>query len=136
MRWGVVALGLSLLTLLISCGGGSNTPSSRTLTGTWSVTVTSQAFNASGTATIQLQQNGNSVTGSASLTGTPCATSAPLTGTISGSDLSFQLSENGQVVTLTGTVNSSLTSMSGTYSAPSGGCTNGDFGTWSATKQS
>ncbi len=106
-----------------------------TLTGTWQFTAVSSIFPITTTGTGTLQQNGTSVTGQLTLSGTPCATTAALTGTINGTNLTFQLNENGQPVSFTGTANANLTSASGNYSAQAGGCTSGDFGTWTAAKQ-
>jgi hypothetical protein len=120
---------------LVSCGGGSmnNSPSSSpTLTGAWQFTATSTAFGLVVTGDGTLQQSGTSVTGEVTLSGTPCATDAALSGSVSGTAVTFQLQENGQPVNFTGTTNAGFNSMSGSYTAPSGGCTNGDFGTWSA----
>jgi hypothetical protein len=130
----------SLVLMTVFCAGcftscAGNSSSAPDLTGTWSFTVVSQAFGATASATAQLTQSGNSVTGTVSLNGTPCATSAPVTGTVSGTNVSFLVDENGQAASLTGTANSKFSMISGTYTTPNGGCTNGDFGTWSGTKQ-
>lgn len=105
------------------------------LNGTWQFIAVSSLYPITTTGAGTLQQTGNSVTGQLTLSGTPCATTAALSGTINGTNLTFQLNENGQFVNFTGTANANFTSASGTYSAPQGGCTSGDFGTWSATKQ-
>ncbi len=130
-------LGLLLLCgCLVGCGSSGSSSSSPSLTGNWQITINSTAFGATGTGSGAVQQNGSSVTGTLTLSGTPCATTASLSGSISGTTVTLQLEEGDQLVNLRGTANSGLTSMSGSYTAPSGGCTNGDFGTWSATKTS
>jgi hypothetical protein len=48
--------------------------------------------------------------------------------------VSFSVVEGTQTVSVTGTANSTLASMSGTYTAPAGGCLNGDYGSWAASK--
>jgi hypothetical protein len=117
---------------LAGCGGSSS--SGPNLSGNWQFTANSTAFGLTVTGSGTFRQSGSSVTGSVTLSGTPCATTAAVTGSISGATVTLQLQEGTQPVNFTGTVNSSLNSISGTYTAPSGGCTNGDFGTWSATR--
>jgi len=119
---------------LLSCGGGSGN-SSQTVSGNWQFTSTSMAFFGNGTSgTATLTQNGSSVSGTVTLTGTPCATSGSLSGTVSGSTFNFTLQEGSQSVSFVGQLNSVFTEATGTYTAPAGGCTNGDQGTWTATK--
>ena len=125
---------LALLGSLIGCGSGNNSSSGGPLTGQWQITAHSQAFSETSTGNGSIQQNGNSITGNLTLSGSPCATSASLSGSISGLNVTLNINEGGQQVTLTGVVNSAYSSISGNYTAPSGGCTNGDFGTWSASK--
>lgn len=116
---------------LAGCGSSSHP----NMTGNWTFVVTSTAFGGSGTGVVALTQSGSSISGTLNFSGgTPCAASPSLTGTVSGTNLSLQLNENGQTVSLTGTANSSFSAASGDYTAPAGGCTNGDFGTWTATK--
>ena len=132
-------LGIILICGLIGCGGGSSNNSSTAvinLSGDWQITGHSTLFDFTDTGSATLQQSGNSVTGTVTLSGTPCATSGTVSGSISGTTLIFQIEEGTQPVNFTGTVNSAGTSASGSYTAPSGGCTNGDYGTWSATKTS
>jgi hypothetical protein len=129
-------LGLILVCGLAGCGSSSNNNSGAltNLSGDWQITGHSTLFDFTATGSAVLQQSGTSVTGTATLTGTPCATTATLSGSVSGRALTFQIEEGAQPVNFTGTVNSAGTSTSGYYTAPSGGCTNGDYGTWSATK--
>jgi hypothetical protein len=126
---------LFLCGCLVGCGGSSNS-SSPSLSGVWQFTAHSSASGSTFTGSGTLQQSGSSVSGSITLSGSPCATSATLSGGISGTTVTFQLELGDQPVNFTGTANSGLTSLSGNYTAPSGGCTNGDYGTWSATKTS
>ena len=104
------------------------------LTGYWTFAAQSTVFGFQSGASGQLTQNGNSVSGQLSLSGTPCASSAVVSGMVSGSSMSMTLNENGQLVTFSGTVSSDGSSANGTYVAPPGGCTNGDHGTWSGVK--
>lgn len=126
---------IALLVSLLGCGGGSLSSAPPTVNGTWQLVGKSSVFNVTVTGTGTLAQSGKSVTGTLTLSGTPCATTAPLSGTISNNAFTFQVTEGTQPVSFTGTLNSSFTSASGTYAAPTGGCTAGDSGTWSATKQ-
>jgi len=124
---------ISLALTLVACGSGSSL-SLQTVDGAWNFELTSSALGgASYTGSVILAQSGSKVTGTMTLTNAPCATSAPLTGTVSGSDVSFQVTEGGQVVTLNGAINSVFSSMSGSYTAAPGGCLNGDHGSWAAS---
>ena len=129
---------LVLCALTVGCGGGTMNSSSGSanFTGTWQFTGDSTAFVLTFTGNGSLQQSGNSVTGQLSLSGSPCATSAALNGRANGTGLTFQLQEGNQAVSFTGTADSSFSSASGNYTAPAGGCLNGDMGTWTATKVS
>jgi hypothetical protein len=132
-----IILSLILLCSLMGCGSSSsNSGSSQNLnlSGDWQITGHSTLFDFTDTGSAVLQQSGSSVTGTVTLSGTPCASTATVSGSVSGTALTFQVMEGTQPVNFTGTVNAAGTSMSGNYTAPSGGCTNGDYGTWSASK--
>jgi len=130
-------LGLILLCSLVGCGSSStNSSSPLNLSGDWQITGHSTLFDFADTGSATIQQSGSSVTGTVTLSGTPCASTATLSGSISGTAVTVQIEEGDQPVNFTGTANAAGTSMSGNYTAPSGGCTNGDYGTWSATKTS
>jgi outer membrane biogenesis lipoprotein LolB len=127
-------LGMLLLLCVVLPGCGNNSSSGPNLTGSWQFTVTSSANGNTYNGSASITQSSTSVSGTVTFSNDPCATAAPLAGSISGTSLSLQVTEGTQVVDLTGTVNSGSTAMSGTYSAPSGGCTEGDFGSWAASK--
>ena len=137
-----VALGLLLLSgtlvaqdYVIStvAGGTSSTPGN--MAGSWQFSGQSSIFGIEFSATGQIVQVGNAISGQLAISGTPCATSAAFTGTVSATGaLTINLNENGQVVVFSGTLASDGNSASGTYGAPSGGCTNGDTGTWSGQR--
>lgn len=128
---------LVLLALCLGCGSGNGSSSpSGTMAGNWNFSAKSSMFGITVSGTGQLQQTvSGGVSGTINLSGTPCATTASLSGTLNGQNLSFGLEEGEQTVNFTGTVNSSFNAASGNYGAPAGGCTNGDTGTWTATKQ-
>jgi len=129
--------GIIALFFVTGCGGGK--PLLPSLSGTWIIVKlsapTSPTF-AKVIGTGKLIQNGNSVSGTFALSGSPCASrSSKITGTVTGTSLSLQLQEGDQSVSLTGTVDSGFTKASGTYTTPSEGCLKGDFGDWTASKQ-
>src|SRR5271170_4081357 len=128
------ALGL-LLIFLSACGGGGNSSSTPVnMAGNWQFTGNSTKFAYTDTAAGQINQNGSSVSGTLSLSGSPCAQTADFSGTLNGTSLSATLDESGQNVSFNGTVSADGNSASGNYTAPSGGCTNGDTGTWSGSR--
>jgi hypothetical protein len=104
------------------------------MAGKWQITGHSTKFPLDVTGTGTLQQSGNSVSGQVGLSGTPCALTARLAGMVSGTSFNFQLQEGVQLVSFAGVITSNGNAVSGTYMAPSGGCTNGDVGTWTANK--
>ena len=127
---------VAVLCFLSSCGGGGNSGSVINMAGNWQFDAASTVFELSYTATGQVNQNGSSVSGTMNLSGTPCAESADFTGSVSGTNLSATLDENGQNVSFNGTLAANGSSVSGTYTAPAGGCTNGDAGTFTGTRVS
>jgi hypothetical protein len=127
-----VAFVLASLGVLGSCGGGgggNGGGSPISLAGNWQFTATSSVFDITTTATGQVNQDGSSLSGTLALSGTPCADMASFAGTVNGNELMGTLNENGQTVTMMGTVSADGNSGSGTYTTPAGGCTNGDHGT-------
>ena len=133
----LLCLGISSCALLSGCGGGgggtSQTGQVLNLAGNWQAnTISNFGFNTflSGTIT----QSGSSISGTMSISGSPCANSGALSGTVSGSSVTLSLAEGTQSVSLTGTASANGNSITGTYQAPTGGCTNGDSGTFTATK--
>ena len=125
-----------LLLSCIACGNSStvNTPATQNMNGTWHFTAHSQSFGYVITGTANIQQTGSTIKGQTTVSGSPCADSASISGTVSGDSVTMELNENGDIVTFTGTLNSAFTSGSGSYAA-SLGCTNGDQGSWTATKE-
>jgi len=132
--------------LLCGCLVGCGSSSAANLNGSWHFTLKSSAdgntYN--GTASITQSKQPVNTTGAGSLehmltgvlkfTANPCATAAPMSGTITVSSVILTITEDGQPVSLTGSANATFTAMSGSYTAPFGGCTGGDFGSWTASK--
>jgi hypothetical protein len=57
-----------------------------------------------------------------------------MSGTLDGNSINMTLSENGQNVIFTGKMTNNGSSANGSYTAATGGCTNGDTGTWVGNK--
>lgn len=125
-------LGLVIaLAFILGCGSSST----HSINGAWQFTLTSTAspgLSFTGNTTLTAS-GGTGITGTMTFSNNPCATSALVTGGISGPNVLFQITEGNQVVSLTGTINSAYTAMSGSYTSTAGGCTNGDMGSWTAT---
>ncbi len=135
-----VLLIISLTVFLAACGGGGGggngggNGEDGTLTGSWSGSWNSSSGIDGGSLSANLTQSGNSITGSASVTGySPgCGPSFNVSGTVSGNQITFGVFSGGsETGVYTGTFTS--TSMSGTYSITGGPCV-GDTGTFSMTK--
>jgi hypothetical protein len=119
------------------------TSSDMNLAGTWQFTSQSEISNIVVTGSGVVQQNGSVFSGTLNLIGSPCADAVQLSGSVSETTMSGQLQEGAQAVNLTGTIYGNLSiftsptgglTVTGTYKSPSGGCLNGDQGTWSASK--
>ncbi len=137
-------LGVLLLCgCLAGCGSSSETTN---LTGNWQFTLKSSLSGNTYTGTASITQSSGPpeslgagsqermLTGTMNFANDPCATAAPLSGSISGSNVILTATEGGQPLSLTGNVNAASTAMSGDYAGSYGGCTNGDFGSWAASK--
>jgi hypothetical protein len=137
-------LGVLLLCgCLAGCGSSSGTP---TLTGNWQFTLKSSLNGNTYTGTASITQSSDPVdslgagshermvTGTVNFANDPCATAAPLSGSTNGSNVILTAIEGGVPVSLTGNVSAASTAMSGDYTASYGGCINGDFGSWAASK--
>jgi hypothetical protein len=125
-----VILSFFSATLLCAQSGGD-------LSGVWQFTVKSTNTNVQYSALGQISEFGNNLSGQLSFTGAPCATSAPFSGTLStlfGLAVTFQVNENGQLVSFIGTAAADGNTASGNYSAPGGGCLNSDVGVWTARR--
>ena len=121
--------------LFSSCLNPFNSSEPPNIAGSWSISVTSSKFGNQITATGMIAQNGSHISGSFSLAGDPCADSAAMSGTLNGNSIKMTLSENGQNVMFTGKVMNDGSAANGSYAAATGGCTNGDTGTWVGNKE-
>jgi hypothetical protein len=132
-----------MLGVLLLCGCLAGCGSAPSLTGNWQFTLKSSVNGNTYTGTASIQQTSGTVgseggsdpvSGTVNLSNAPCGTAAPLSGTISGSSVVLTITEGGHPISLTGSVNAAFTAMSGDYTESYGGCTNGDFGSWAASK--
>lgn len=104
-------------------GGGTG------LTGSWPGEWQNTTPDSSrGTFRIQWTQSGSSLSGTITITGTPCLTGGSISGSLAGSTLNFGVVTGQSQVSYTGTVSGDT--MSGTYTTSCGNAQ----GTWKATK--
>jgi len=100
------------------------------LTGTWSGHwQDTSPDSAGGSFVVKWTQKGSNVSGTITVSGTPCLSVGTVTGSISGSKITFGAVQAQRSVNYTGTWSKS--SMQGTYSAPK--CGNA-VGNWKATR--
>ena len=121
----------AVITFSMSCGSNSKP----NLTGNWTFSAHSAAFNLTYSGSAIIQENNDSLTGTMTLTGSPCATATNLQGSVTNNNITLQEwtpETFTTIATLTGTISQS--SLSGNFYSPYAGCPNGDFGTWTATK--
>jgi hypothetical protein len=134
----VFAVTLLVAGFNIGCGSGSSVIN---IAGEWQFSGNSTKFGYVFAGNAVLTQTGQSASGTMGVLGSPCAPAgltANFSGTINGTSISATLDEDGQNVSLKGTFTEVVRTegisygdqMTGTYSAPSGGCLNGDTGTW------
>ena len=113
-----VVLIIPTIALAVSCG--TTSPSPQPLSGTWAGTVTDSVYGA-GTFTSTIAEDGTSLAGSYSATFPKLVTNETVNGTVNGSSVTLTITPtvSGLVcaVTETGTLNSTNTSVSGTYAS-------------------
>ena len=117
---------LLALSLFMSACGSSNDPpaSSGSLSGNWLINMTKTGkTTVSHTQSGSLVQNGDMVTGSVIFTDIPCSGVGSVSGNVSGSTISLNVNPVGTAISLSGSAGSNPTSMSGTYTILSTGCT-------------
>ncbi len=135
-----LALCLTALIFLTACGSSSHsaTPSSAgSISGNWQMNL--QPSDTKTNPHPQsgfLVQNSDVVTGSMMYVANPCTGVGSVQGTVSGTAISMVVSPTGSQVNLTGTIGAGQTTMNGTYTTLSMGCTGVNVapatGTWIA----
>jgi hypothetical protein len=139
-----VTLCLAALIFLSACGSSSHSgtssssSSSGSITGNWQMNL--QPSDSKTNPRPQsgfLVQNNNLVTGSMIYVANPCTGVGNVQGTVTGTTISIVVSPTGTQVNLTGTVGAGQTTMNGTYTTLSMGCSGTNVapatGTWIAT---
>lgn len=131
--WYKILESTALITLGI--GSGCLAHSASAMGGTWLFTITSNSPTIV-LLTANLQQQGNQVTGQATITenNTSCGTTATISGSLQGNTLNLEIVQLQSDLFLVGTVNQTFTQASGTYtSSGTGDCfQSGESGSWSA----
>jgi hypothetical protein len=126
---------LTVLLLTTACGGGSassnTSPSVTPIAGNWQMTLQETGkMTSAGTVSGFLQGTNNAVTGSAAYTATTCAGIGTVTGSLSGSNVTLSVSPTGLNISMTGTLGSDMSTMSGGYILLASGCGKPTTGTW------
>jgi hypothetical protein len=117
-------LGLSLL--MIACGSGdsASSSSSGSLSGNWLISLTKAGqTKVSKTLSGSLVQNSDVISGTIVFTDRPCTGVSSVNGNVSASTISLAVDPVGTDTTLSGSVGSGQTSMTGNYTILSTGCT-------------
>jgi hypothetical protein len=109
------------------CGSSGTVDAAGTWTGPW----TTDAAGISGTVTLQIAQQGATLSGTVAFANEPCFAMSTLTATLSGESFSGSLANGAQTATLTGSIAGD--SMTGTATATAGSCM-GDTATFTATR--
>ena len=121
--------------LLGACGGNSSTPPGPSngvdVSGAWTATWTSVSGQV-GHGSMQLVQDGSSVSGTTLVQNSPCLANGDVSGSVAGDQLSGAMTAGGTSITFDSTIDGSQ--MSGTYDAVSAGACTGDTGTFVATR--
>jgi len=108
-----------MLLALAACGGSSpSAPSTISVAGTWSGSITSNQVTGSGPASVTLAQSGTSLSGTWAVTGPDGPNSGSLTGSVSGASMTMTLTPSDpRTCPYNATVNISGSQMTGTYAA-------------------
>ena len=133
MRLGAAILISCSIALLACGGGGGGGAANGALTGNWEITLQRHGLPEPLTYTGFLIQNGSSITGSVIL-GDACSGVGPVTGTVNGQNLTLDINEFGQDLSLIGNMTAGSAPIGGQFSTAAGACTTFDTstGTWSA----
>lgn len=119
-----IAFLLALSLLMIGCGSSNRAPApAGSLSGNWQMSlINTGETRVTTTQSGSLLQNGDVVTGSVFFTNPDCSGVASVTGTVTGQ--AFSLAENpvGTSVTLSGTLGSAVSPLSGNFTILSTGC--------------
>jgi len=130
--WYKILEATALITL--SIGSGCQFHNSSAMGGTWLFTISSNTSTLL-LLTAKLQQQGNQITGQASVAknNNSCGTAA-ISGSLHGNNLNLEIVQLQSELFLVGTVNPTFTQALGTYtSSGNGNCFQpGDWGSWSA----
>jgi hypothetical protein len=129
-----VAALLACLSVGLACGGGSgNSATTGELTGNWQITLQPHGLIQSFQYTGFLIQSNSSLSGSLIL-GEGCSGVGLVSGSVSGQNVTINISESGQDLNLTGSAPSNSSGGSGVFSTLSGACTTpyASTGNWSA----
>ncbi|HEY6358288.1 MAG TPA: hypothetical protein VIX35_08580 [Vicinamibacterales bacterium] len=125
---------LLILTTVLAMSCGTTSPSTP-LTGTWAGTLTDSVYGA-GTFTSTITEVGTNLTGSYTDTFPKIVISGSVEGTVNGSGVTLTITPSAPLicpVTETGTLNSTNTSVSGTYASLSTCTATQTTGTFSGT---
>jgi hypothetical protein len=130
-------LSLVLLISVAACGGSSNvgtssSSESSSLAGTWSGTWQSNRGQG-GTISMTIAQNGNALSGTASMTNSTCLEAAALDGTVNGDDVLIDVTSGDTKASVHLTV-TAPGQIDGTYDAISAGLCTGDTGIVDVTR--
>lgn len=119
-------LGVAYLFLIIGCGSQPGP-----MTGNWGMSLITDGTLTQVVAALNLQQSGNTVSGT--ITSSLCSDKTNVSGSVNKTSLALGLVTTNASGSLTGTVNNSFSSISGTYSITGNWCaqTSGP-GTWTA----
>jgi hypothetical protein len=117
--------------MMAACGGSSTSGTSSSnesssLAGTWGGTWKSNS-GVGGTVSMTITQNGNALSGTASMTNSTCLENAKLDGTISGDDVMIDVTSGDTKASVHLTV-TAPGQIDGTYDAVSAGICSGDTG--------
>ncbi len=130
---GILSISIALFFIQCSSSSSSNNGgyNETNLTGNWSGTWSSYSA-VSGDIQASMIQNGDNISGTVSIMGSPCISGGTFSGTVSGNSIFFGIVSETDAIDFTATYYSPFT-ISGTYSVENGNCA-GDTGTFTLHK--